>query len=485
MNPTNNDLDTLVHYLGSDDVQQRQAAAIELSRVKDARVITPLLEALEDPDMTVRANAALGLGVNEAKEATDKLIALLKDEDIVRERAATALAQIGDGRAIDAMIDALDDSGTWARNRMIYVLGASGDERAVEPLIVELDNPEPSTQGVAAWALGSLGDSRAIEPLTALLQDKNASVRGNAAWALGEFHEPELIEHLLPLLSDENAEVRGKTAWALGSLGENTSDTSMVNALVGLLDDYAEVQNDSAHLYVCQYAAEALTQIATGEALQAVDAWKPIARETLLPRRIEDLIRALQHKDLETRERALNGLQEVGESAIQALINALQSHDHARVRQGVAQALGNLGNSQATHALIMALADPDSGVWSQATAALAKIGNEKPLRPALNSKKVRVKQGAAIALWRLSKEEKAFKTVLQALQDDDLVVRGSAITSIWMQPDERAVATLQIQLQKEEGMMANYILQALDTIGGSAATMTIANYLKDNPLRKR
>jgi HEAT repeat protein len=70
--------------------------------------------------------------------------------------------------------------------------------------------------------------------------------------------------------------------------------------------------------------------------------------------------------------------------------------------------------------------------------------------------------------------------LLQALQDEELVVRGSAITSLWMQPDERAIATLQIRLQVEEGMMAKYILQALQTIGTPAAQATIAHWLAEN-----
>ncbi|MEL6524196.1 MAG: HEAT repeat domain-containing protein [Chloroflexota bacterium] len=477
------DIDTLISYLQSDDVRYRQQAAIELSRLDDARVIAPLQTALTDADSTVRANAATAMGIHKVTEAVETLITLLRDdEDIVRERAATALAQIGDPRSIPALLDALEDSGTWARNRIIYVLGASQAAEAVEPLIVELDNDDVSTRGVAAWALGAIGDLRALPPLTELLSSDNASVRGNAAYALGELGQAESIPQLIAQLEDTSAEVRAKTAWALGNLSEATDDTSMVENLIALLDDYAEIQNESAHVFVCQYAAESLAQIGTHDAQTAIDAWRPTAREKLLPRRIADLIRALQHHDLETRQRAIAGLQEIGQPAVQALITALREHDNVRVRQGAAQALGELGASDASGALALALADPDIGVWSQAVAALAKIGNEKPLRPALSSKKDRVRMGVAIALWRISREEKAFTTVLSAIQSDDVVIRGSAITSLWMQPEERAVATLQIQLGKEDvgSMMAKYILQALDTIGGSMATATIANYLAEN-----
>lgn len=482
---TPQDIETLLHHIQSDNVQDRQQAAIELSRLKNEALIAPLLDALNDSDSTVRANAAIGLGLNKAAEAIEALIVLLRDsEDIVRERAATALAQIGDNRAIEPLIDALDDSGTWARNRIIYVLGASKAVQAVEPLIILLDDKDISTQGVAAWALGAIGDLRALEPLLGLLDEKNASVRGNAAYAIGELGQENSIPRLIILLDDSSSEVRGKTAWALGNLGEMTNNTSMVKALYPLLEDYDEIVNESEHLFICQYAAEALTQIGTDEALAAVEAWKPIAREHLLPHRINDLIRALQHRDLETRERIFQELQSIGSVTINALVEALGTHENIRIRQGAAQALGLLKNKRAVKPLIMALNDPDSGVWSQATASLAKLGEQaiKSLRKNLYHKKEKVKLGSAIALWRIKGEDKAFTTVLQALQHEDVVIRGSAITSLWMQPDERAVATLQIQLQKEDigGMMAKYILQALETIGSGMATATVANYLAEN-----
>lgn len=483
MQPTPS-IERLLAYLTSDDVQDRRAAAIELAQRQDERVIQALLNALQDTDSTVRANAASGLGVNGAQEAIDPLIARLQDEhDIVRERSATALAQIGTGRAIEPLIDALDDSGTWARNRIIYVLGASGDQRAVEPLLVQLNSDDDSTRGVAAWALSALGDLRAVDPLLELLRDPSASVRGNAAWGLGELGQARTIDALLTCLHDEAPDVRGKASWALGTLGELTGETRMVAPLIDLLDDYAEIPNQSQHLFVCQYAAEALTQIGTATALEAVDAWKPTARERLLPRRIDDLIRALQHPELETRERVFEQLHAIGAPAVAPLMTALTRHDHVRVRQGAAQALGELGDTSAVPTLITALADPDGGVWSQAVAALAKLGKpaERHLRPMLSSRKVRVKQGAAIALWRIAGEEKAFQLVLQAIQADDVLVRGSAITSLWGQPDARAVATLQMQLTQETGMMARYILQALQRIGTPAAQATIQHWLRENP----
>ncbi|QPC82485.1 HEAT repeat domain-containing protein [Phototrophicus methaneseepsis] len=480
------DIETLLPLLTSEDVAQRQQAAIALSRVQDARVIVPLMAALDDEDSTVRANAAAGLGENKATESIAALIERLRQDehDIVRERAAAALAQIGDERAIEPLIDALDDPATWTRNRVIYVLGASGDQRAVDPLIELLDHADLTTQGNAAWALGAIGDVRALNPLIGLLKSKNATVRGNAAWALGELAQPQAIAPLFPLLQDKSPEVRSKAAWAMGSLGELTGETRMVPALLRMLDDHAEIKNGpTTHVIVSQYAAEALMQIGTDEAKAAVEHWRPLAAEQLRPRRIQQLISVLSQTDPDTITAAVEQLVEMGPPTLEPLMEALKSKN-VRIRQNAARALGDLHLPQAGPALMIALADTDIGVWSQATAALAKLGKSVVplLQPALNSSKRLVKMGASLALWRIQREERAFQTLLTALHDEDFVVRGSAIVSLWQQPDERAIATLQIRLQEEEGMMARYVLQALQTIGTPAAQATIAHWMAENQL---
>jgi len=196
----------------------------------------------------------------------------------------------------------------------------------------------------------------------------------------------------------------------------------------------------------------------------------------------EELLDYLQSDDQQTREAVMNRLLEMGPGIVGALITTLQSHEHPRVRQGIAQTLGTIGTPQAIPALLLALSDSDPGVWSQSVGALAKMGKsaEKNLRPAISSQNQRVKLGSGLALWRISREEKAFPLLLQALQDEEVLVRGSAINSLWIQPDERAVATLQIQLQQEEGTMAHYILQALQIIGTPMAQATIQHWMAEH-----
>jgi len=476
------DVDLLLDWLRSEDASQRREAAIALARHKDARLIEPLLAALSDEDATVRANAAAGLGENRAEAARDVLIDRLRRDphELVRERAATALAQIGGEAALLALLDATDDPATFTRNRVLYVLGASRDPRAVEPLIEALDHAEVSTQGVAAWALGAVGDPRAFDPLTGLLSVTAPELRGNAAWALGELADARAIPLLLPLLADPVPEVRGKVAWALGALGELSGETGVVPELIRLLEDFSEVRGEASHVFVSQYAAEGLLQIGTDKARAAVEAWRPIAAERLLPYRLRDLIGALARRDNDVLAQVIAQLVEIGPAALPELHEALRSHRSPRVRQGVARALAELGAPQSIHVLLMALSDSDAGVWSQATAALARLGKavRDDLLVALRSEKQRVRQGAALALWRSHREEAAFKPLLTALNDDEMLVRSSAITSLWQQPDERALATLQIRLNEEDGMLQRYIAQALQALGTPAAQATLAHWLR-------
>ncbi len=188
------------------------------------------------------------------------------------------------------------------------------------------------------------------------------------------------------------------------------------------------------------------------------------------------LIQRFEHPDKAVRNDALTLLQRVGAPAVAHLIQALQTRE-ARTRQLSAQALGMIADPFAVPQLIMALADEDSGVWSQSVAALAHIGALEPLRAGLTSDKQRIKLGCALALWRLCREEGAFPYLLIALQAGDMLIQNSAVLSLWTQPDERAIATLQIILTKEDSMLNRYIVQALQHIGTPAAQATIAHWL--------
>jgi len=474
------ELKAWIEQLQTDDTQQRRDAAIALWNVRDEALIHIFIKATHDDDATVRANVVGGLGTNQANDALGRLIELVQhdESEIVRERAVTSLAQIGNEEVIDVLIDAMDDKSPFVRNRAIYVLGASRDVRVVEPIIEALDHETPSTVGVAAWALGALGDLQAYEPLLGLLNDKKAEVRGNVAWALGELGEAQAIPRLLPLLKDKKPEVRGKTAWALGALGEESGNVSMVKPLIDLLDDFTKVKGQATHVFVSQYAAEALMQIGNDVAKLAVQKWRPRAEEELLPHRMNDFIGQLRSDDKDYRTRVAQELGRMGDVALPFLEKAL-THRNVRIRQGIAMTFGEFPKTMPIDTLIRALQDEDIGVWSQTVASLSKSDEalHAPLMQAMESDHEYVQFGCALALWRCRKEETAFTRVLQAVQHDEMLVRSSAITALWLKADERALATLQIRLNEEVPALQPYVLQAIHAIGTEGAHATLRHYM--------
>jgi HEAT repeat protein len=315
-----------------------------------------------------------------------------------------------------------------------------------------------------------------IDRLLERLRQVPAPARYETVIALASQRDPRIPPALLPLLTDPDPLLRANAASGLGL----NHFVEAVTALLPLLNDFAEVEGDSAHAFVAQYAAEALLQIGTEDALAAVEQWRPAAREQLMPHRVREMTHALIHSDAQRREEAVQALVREGHAVIPQMIAALD-HPQARVRQGAARVLGELGAAEAADRLLLALADDDVGVWSQAAAALAKLPLAAPaLKEALaNTQRLRVKQGAAVALWRQERYEPAFHWLLISMHDQEVVVQGSAVTSLWQQPDERALATLQTLLTPQDTTINRYIVQALQSIGTPRALGTIQRWLHE------
>jgi HEAT repeat protein len=142
--------------------QLRYEAAAALGKIKDPRVVGPLLEALNDRNIRVK------------------------------EAAAKSLKEVGEP-AVEPLIASLRDENQEVCFKAIVLLGEIGDSRAVEPLVGVLKNFELwAMRFEAAKALGMIKDPRAIGPLTEALYDKDEYVREGAEGALKEITGNEL-----------------------------------------------------------------------------------------------------------------------------------------------------------------------------------------------------------------------------------------------------------------------------------------------------
>jgi HEAT repeat protein len=147
--------DMLVQTFHSDaDPAIRRYAVYLLGKSGDPLALRPLVEALADPEKSVREQAMLSL--------------------------------VDSGRsAIAPLTDALAKDPKWeARYRAAEALGKLADEEVLMPLIRGLNDKRDHVRYMAAKGLMMLGDSRAIEPLIILLADENRVVRMMTARAL-------------------------------------------------------------------------------------------------------------------------------------------------------------------------------------------------------------------------------------------------------------------------------------------------------------
>jgi len=209
---------------------------------------------------------------------------------------------------------------------------------------------------------------------------------------------------------------------------------------------------------------------------------------------VRGLIKALDHKDKDVRERARESLGRIGEPAVEPLIQALKDEpwydasrtialgligkpavqpliqvlndEDVRLRRGAAEA------AEAVGPLIRALTDKDEVVRMSAASALGSIGDARALEPlihALNDEEGSVRWQAAEALGNVG-DERAAEPLIQALKDKDAPVRWAAAESLGRIGNEKALGPLREALYDRDYNVRKSAEKALETIKARIGT---------------
>jgi HEAT repeat protein len=257
---------------------------------------------------------------------------------------------------------------------------------AVPALITALKDPDVEVRRAAARSLSNLGDRRAVLPLIEALRDGDAEVRSSAAEGLGELEDARAIPGLSVLLKDSSKDVRHAALHALEDFADQVPDETI---LAALSDSDSEVRLAALNL------AE--------NRLSAGDEDRRIAD----PRYVSAFSRLLGDSDADVRGQAANALGEVGlTEAPAALLNAAKDKN-ADVRQQVACALGEIRDPKTVPVLKELTQDANADVRQQAVHALAEIRDRTALEAlvsALKSSDPVVRRSAAEALGQREKE---------------------------------------------------------------------------------
>jgi len=235
-----------------------RASALQALRVLAGGEAVPgLIAALrEDPDPSVRWQAAAELEALRAPEASSALQATLLDRDaLVRAAAVDALGAVGDRAAVLAVVGRLRDGDVVVRRSAARVLGRLGDPTVEPALSRTLRDPDPEVRHRAADSLLVLKPPAASSALARALRDANPRVRDTAVRALREFGTPEAVPIAVRYLRSWSAATRASAAQALGGLH---------NPLVA--EELGRAIHREPNLY---------TQLAMANALVELQAWPP------------------------------------------------------------------------------------------------------------------------------------------------------------------------------------------------------------------
>lgn len=233
--------DDLLQELKAADLTKRQRAVATLVKMKDPRVVEPLIKMLkEDESFYLRRKAAHGLGVLGDPEAVPVLLEAARNDGdrFVQEAAIQALGQLKATKAEEVLHSILENAEQPnLRRASAFALGALGRPEALARLTEALRDTDPPVRSAAAWALGELGRKEAVTPLISILvEESDKSVKGEVATALGRLEDRRAILPLVEALQDRDPGVQERSAEAIKALSAEIIERALV---LGLKEEVA------------------------------------------------------------------------------------------------------------------------------------------------------------------------------------------------------------------------------------------------------
>jgi len=197
------EIEIQIDLLQDPDWAVRREAVITLGEMGDERCVQPLVRAIHDGDWQVREAAVEALGMI-GPPAVEPLLRQLRDWD-VRKAVIRALGKIKDQRVLEPLVGQLrSDEFKEDATEALVELG----KPAVERLVAALKDKDESIRKQAVIVLGRIQDAEAIDPLITMLEDPDWFTRLTAAAALEKIGDERGREAIKPLLKDPDLVVK-------------------------------------------------------------------------------------------------------------------------------------------------------------------------------------------------------------------------------------------------------------------------------------
>lgn len=174
------DLFKFIKALDDDDPEVRINAAKSLGRTNNVDALSPLFNALNDKNIHVRWEAEESIAKLGKMFVNDIIRAFENCNDETKYIMAVLLGEIDSDEVVDPLIEALNDSDKYVRANAAEALGKIGNQRAVEPLIECLREDDLRVKRNIIKSIGSIGGLNELEKLKPLLKDEEGIIRAAA-----------------------------------------------------------------------------------------------------------------------------------------------------------------------------------------------------------------------------------------------------------------------------------------------------------------
>lgn len=435
-----------------------------LAAASDVDTLLPLLELLQGPDRDLRMQAALALGEQRDVRAAGALMKALQDEDTnVRYHAIEALGKLKAVDAVDALVEVAESRDFFLAFVALDALAQIGDAR-IAPRMVPLLEDELLLEP-AINLLGQLGDESAVAPLTALLNTPDAPT--------------DTIADALATLSDRYEQQYGEGAYIADLTSREISPTGIQNLLDALEEPGKE--NLRSIALVLGWLKRAGVNRALTRLMGRIDLRDEIIEALVRhgPATLNLLIAQLSAEDLEVRRSAVVALGRIGDSsATSALVNTLGDEALAI---DAANALAQIGDPQAVDGLLNLIGDSDASIRQAAVSALNSVirpSMSERIIPLLHDSDPNVRESAVKIAGYFGYPESA-DALLELSRDSNERVRCAAIEHLPYVEDERVFDVIVNAIKAETPNVRAAAARALGTMDTPEVVKPLIEGLSD------
>jgi HEAT repeat protein len=402
----------MLEALSDEDWRVRREAVVEVSQRAAPEAIAALLSSVvENHHNPSLLNSALQVLTSSDVDTLSPLVELLHGPNPdLRMQAALALGEQRDARAVKALVNALNDDDTNVRYHAIEALGKLKAVDAVDALAEVAESRDFFLSFAALEALTKIGDARIASRIAPLMDEE--FLRDPAISLLGQLGDENVVAPLIALLNTAGAPTH-----------------QIADALATVSDRYEQQYREGR--YIADLTSGEISPTGVQNLLDALATPGPTLRSIALvlgwlksPIIDRALTRLMGRVDL--RDEIIEALVRHGSATSELLISQLTAED-LEVRRSAVVALGRIGDSSATLALVNTLSDESLAI--DAANALGQIGDPSSVDGLLNligDDDASTRQAAVSALNSLTEPSMSGR-IIPLLHDSDPNVRESAV----------------------------------------------------------